>query len=139
MYQQQRESEERMLNHFNDRFDMMSNMIRDESHLFIRNAVKKMSPAIKFINDELTGFGVNFENSYYFLVPGHLKGEKLNHRYLDIALLNTSSYPTISFDYFLNLNDKSVARAEMGDKLFAIGYDADCSTSRIWDGVVYSV
>lgn len=117
----------------------LSSLIRDETHLFVKKSVSKMSPCVMKLKNTVTVFGVLYEGVKYVITPGHFESEKLQHAYVDIGILNVSAYPDLKLTCFINVSEESVARASIGDNLFAIGRDETGANLHIWTGVVHSV
>ena len=117
----------------------LSSLMRDETHLFVKKSVSKMSPCVMKLKNSVTVFGVLYEGVKYVITPGHFESEKLQHAYVDIGILNASAYPDLKLTCFINVSEESVARASIGDNLFAIGRDETGANLHVWTGVVYSV
>ena len=120
----------------------MVDILRDESHLFIKHSARQTKACVHFINNDVTGFGVVFNDRGYFVIPNHTanEGNRLSHTIADLALLHPSSSGYKNSFGFFNLTN-AIANPSMGDTLFALGYDSMSPHVglRLWVGSVYSV
>jgi hypothetical protein len=118
-------------------------MLRDESHLFIKESVREASLCVAHLGQAATGFGVIYGGNSYVVVPAHMEGPTLRHSFADVALLNPSSelYNVEKIGFF-NLDGMSaIATPAVGDTLHAIGFDDEKPHIgvRIWVGSVYAL
>ena len=132
----------------------ISDLIRDESHLFGRKLIDSVHPAVRTIGDDnkpespgCTVFGVLYKDKAYVVTAGHCISstfigiESLPHDFVDIALVKFSEQRHIEVFKFLNLSH-AVADVKMTDPLIAYGFGEVGSRTRqarVWTGVAYAV
>jgi hypothetical protein len=113
-------------------------MYSNEGHLFIRNAFVALSPAVKKYQS-MSGFGVILHGKMYFVVPSHMNDASLHrHSHADVAVVNISKHVEMLADVcFIDISKEFIADPQIGDNLFAIGFD-ETSNHRLWSGIVIS-
>jgi hypothetical protein len=116
----------------------LKKMYSNEGHLFIRNAFVALSPAVKKYQS-MSGFGVILHGKMYFVVPSHMNDASLHrHSHADVAVVNISKHVEMLADVcFIDISKEFIADPQIGDNLFAIGFD-ETSNHRLWSGIVIS-